>query len=441
MPDSQPTRDGHSILAMSAFDARTAGTLDSATQELVARRLRIFGAGSPLFYRTPIHMQRAEGVWMYDATGTRYLDAYNNVPSVGHCHPHVVEAIARQAATLNTHTRYIDETILNYAEQLLATFPPAFGKIAFTCTGSESSDLALRIARRATGGTGFIVTDTAYHGNTTAVSEISPSYGSDIPIGLHVRTVPPPDPRRNADPAEKFAADVQAAIADLRRHGVRFAGLMLDTIFSSDGIFADPPGLLAPAAAVVHAAGGLFIADEVQPGFARTGDFMWGFERHGITPDLVVLGKPMGNGYPMGAVIARPEIFDSFSRSAGYFNTFAGNPVAAAAGLAVLQVLQRENLMENARTTGAHLRHGLTKLAERHNVIADIRGNGLYIGIELNGDATTARTVVETLRDRQILIGTAGPQGIVLKIRPPLCFQPMHAEMLLNTLANVLESQ
>jgi 4-aminobutyrate aminotransferase-like enzyme len=441
MPDSRTPPDGHSILAMSAFDARTAGTLDSATRDLVARRLRVFGPGSPLFYRTPIHMQRAEGVWMYDAAGTRYLDAYNNVPSVGHCHPHVVEAIARQAATLNTHTRYIDETILNYAEQLLATFPPALGKIAFTCTGSESSDLALRIARRATGGTGMIVTDTAYHGNTSAVSEISPSYGSEIPIAPHVRTVPPPDPRTSADPAKKFAENVQAAIADFGRHGIHFAALMLDTIFSSDGIFADPPGLLAPAIAAVHAAGGLFIADEVQPGFARTGDYMWGFERHGITPDLVVLGKPMASGYPMGAIVARAEVFDSFSRSAGYFNTFAGTPVAAAAALAVLQVLQRENLMENARTTGAYLRTGLTALAGRHTRIAQIRGAGLYIGIELNGDAAAARKVVEGMRDRQILIGTAGRKGNVLKIRPPLRFKPAHADLLLSALGDVLEAQ
>jgi 4-aminobutyrate aminotransferase-like enzyme len=420
---------------MSAFDARAAGALDP----LVARRLRVLGAGSPLFYRTPIHMQRAEGVWMYDAAGTRYLDCYNNVPSVGHCHPHVVEAIARQAATLNTHTRYIDEGVLNYAEQLLATFPEALRNIAFTCTGSESSDLALRIARRATGGSGFVVTETAYHGNTSAVSEISPAYGADVPLGLHVRTVPPPDPRaQQGDVGAWFAANVEAAIADLHRHGVRFAGLMVDTVFSSDGVFAEPAGLLAPAAAAVRAARGVVIADEVQPGFARTGEAMWGFMRHGITPDLVVLGKPMGNGFPMGAVVARPEIFESFSRGSGYFNTFAGNPVAAAAGLAVLQVLQREALMENARTTGLYLRRGLAALAKRHAGIAEVRGAGLYIGVELHGGAAAARAVVEGMRARQVLIGTAGALGNVLKLRPPLCFKPPHADIVLAALGTVL---
>jgi 4-aminobutyrate aminotransferase-like enzyme len=432
--------EGHSILAMSAFDASNAGDLGQEMQDLVARRLRVFGAGSPLFYRTPIHMQRAEGVWMYDQAGTRYLDCYNNVPSVGHCHPHVVAAIARQAATLNTHTRYIDEGVLNYAEQLLATFPPDFGKIAFTCTGSESSDLALRIARLATGGTGFVVTETAYHGNTSAVSEISPSYGADVPIGLHVRTVKPPDVRApGGDPGENFAASVEAAIADLRRHGVRFAGLMLDSVFSSDGVFAEPAGMLAPASAVVRQAGGVFIADEVQPGFGRTGEAMWGFMRHGITPDLVVLGKPMGNGFPIGAVVARPEIFEIFSRGAGYFNTFGGNPVAAAAGLAVLEVLRRESLIENARKVGAHFREGLRTLAARHSAIAEVRGVGLYIGVELHGGAAQARAVVEDMRARHVLIGTAGSRGNVLKLRPPLCFTRAHADMVLQALDDVVQ--
>jgi 4-aminobutyrate aminotransferase-like enzyme len=431
----------HSILAMSAFDAADAGVLEPVTRGLVARRLRVFGAGSPLFYHAPIHMQRAEGVWMYDAAGKNYLDCYNNVPSVGHCHPHVVAAIARQAATLNTHTRYIDEGVLNYAEQLLATFPAAFGKIAFTCTGSESSDLALRIARLATGGSGFVVTETAYHGNTQAVSEISPSYGVDVPLGLHVRTVKPPDPRAaGGDAGARFAADIEAAIADLRRHGVRFAGLMVDTVFSSDGVFAEPAGFLSTAADVVREAGGMFIADEVQPGFGRTGAAMWGFMRHGITPDLVVLGKPMGNGFPMGAVVARPEIFETFSRSQGYFNTFAGNPVAAAAGLAVLDVLRRDGLMENARQTGAYLRDGLDALAARREAIAEVRGVGLYVGVELRGGATFARAVVEGMRARQILIGTAGAQGNVLKLRPPLCFGPAHADLVLQALGGILET-
>jgi 4-aminobutyrate aminotransferase-like enzyme len=430
--------DTHSILAMSAFDARDTQALDPASQDLVARRLRVFGPGSPLFYRTPIHMVRAENVWMYDAGGARYLDCYNNVPSVGHCHPHVVAAIARQAAILNTHTRYLGEGVLAYAEKLLATFPPSCANIAFTCTGSESSDLALRMARITTGGSGFIVTENAYHGNTTAVSKVSPAYGAHVPVGLAVRTVPPPDPRRAAgDAGARFAENVASAIADLRRHGVRFAAMMVDTVFSSDGVFADPAGSLAAASDVVREAGGLFIADEVQPGFGRTGESMWGFMRHGITPDLAVLGKPMGNGFPMGAVVARPEIFAPFSNGSGYFNTFAGNPVAAACGNAVLEVLERECLMENARNTGAYLRDGLMALAARTARIAEVRGVGLYIGVELQGDSAAARAVVEGLRARHVLIGTAGRLGNVLKLRPPLCFAREHADIVLQALEDV----
>ena len=442
--------DSQAILAMSAFDARDVALLDAEEQALVARRQRLLGPGSPLFYRHPIHLARADGVWMYDVDGTRYLDAYNNVPSVGHCHPHVVQAIARQAATLNTHTRYLCDTVLEYAERLLASFPPALSTIAFTCTGSESSDLAMRIARHATRGSGFVVTENAYHGNTTAVSEISPSSGPHVRIGAHVRTVPAPDSYRRpaADLGARFAGEVRAAIADLQRSGIKFAALIADSAFSSDGVFTDPPGFLAAAADAARAAGGLVIADEVQPGFARTGDAMWGFARHGIVPDLVVMGKPMGNGFPVAGVVAKPEVFEDFSRSAGYFNTFGGNPVAAAAGMAVLDVLEREQLMANAREVGAYLRAGLRQVAPRFPEIGDVRGAGLFVGVELSeaGDpdrpwGARARQVVEGLRDRHVLIGTAGKNGNVLKVRPPLCFSRENADLLLSALEDVLQRQ
>lgn len=443
MPDSQM------ILAMSAFSAGDAASLDERTRAFVARRLRLLGPGSPLFYRHPIHLERAEGVWLYGADGTRYLDVYNNVPSVGHCHPHVVQAIARQAALLNTHTRYLHETVLDYAERLLATVPPTLSNIAFTCTGSESTDLALRIARCATGAPGIVVTETAYHGNTTAASEVSPSSGPHVPIGVHVRTVPAPDPFRRpaADLGERFAAEVRTAIADLRRHGIAFAALLVDTVFSSDGVFADPPGFLAAAAEAAREAGGLFIADEVQPGFARTGDTFWGFMRHGIVPDLIVMGKPMGNGFPVAGVIARPEAFEAFSRTAGYFNTFGGNPVAASAGLAVLDVIEREGLMANAREVGAYLSAGLRELSQRVPYVADVRSAGLYMGVEISeeGDparpwGTRARELVEGLRDRHVLIGTAGKDGNVLKMRPPLCFSRENADHLLSALESTASS-
>ena len=246
-------------------------------------------------------MVRAEGVWMFDADGRRYLDAYNNVASVGHCHPRVVEAIASQTATLNTNTRYLYDNIHDYAERLLATFPVSLSNVVFTCTGSESNDYALRLTKSFTGGTGFVVTETAYHGNTEAVTEVSPSSFKTRIVPPHVRTVPAPEPTgiRRTMSARSFAEDVAKAIADLERNGVKFAGLLVDSIFSSDGIYADPPGFLREAVDVVHEAGGLFISDEVQPGFGRTGTGMWGFQRHGVEPGIVTMGKPMGNGFPV----------------------------------------------------------------------------------------------------------------------------------------------
>jgi 4-aminobutyrate aminotransferase-like enzyme len=435
------------ILEMSAFDRDDAGALDAESLALIERRDRVLGPGSPLFYKQPIHVTRAAGVWMFDAKGNRYLDAYNNVPSVGHCHPHVVEAVCRQVAALNTHTRYLHEGIIAYAERLLATFPPAIGNVAFTCTGSESVELALRIARGFTGGTAIVVSENAYHGNSTAASAISPSSGPGVPIGVDVRTVAPPDGYRFgvADPGPGFVARVGEAIHAIRRHGMRFAGMICDTVFSSDGIFTEPPGYLAEVAAVVREAGGLFIADEVQPGFCRTGGSWWGFQRHGVVPDLVVMGKPMGNGWPIAAVAVRPEIFEGFGRTAGYFNTFGGNPVAAAAGMAVLDVIEQEHLAENATRVGEHLRAGLRALARHWPAIADVRGVGLYTGVEFSLDhdparplPDLARAVVEGLRARRILIGTAGRWGNVLKIRPPLCFSIENADLLLQGLDGAL---
>jgi 4-aminobutyrate aminotransferase-like enzyme len=262
---------------------------------------------------------------------------YNNVASVGHCHPHVVSALARQAGILSTNTRYLNDGILDYAEKLLATFPSALSHLMFTCTGSEANDLAIRIVRAFTGGTGFVVTETAYHGITHAVSQISPSLGGNVPLGIDVRTVPAPDSYRSedGDVAGKFRADVEAAIQDMRRHGIKPAALIADTVFSSDGVMSEQPGFLKGAVEAIRAAGGVFIADEVQPGFGRTGDCMWGFERHDIVPDLVTLGKPMGNGYPVAGVVMKPEVVAEFGAKARYFNTFGGNTVAVATAMAV----------------------------------------------------------------------------------------------------------
>jgi 4-aminobutyrate aminotransferase-like enzyme len=430
------------ILELNAFDmTRRESGLAPETAALVERRRATFGPTSMLFYNRPLHVVRAEGVWLTEADGTRVLDAYNNVPSIGHCHPAVVAAVAGQMAVLNTHTRYLHEGIYAYAERLLATFPVALSNVVFTCTGSESADLALRIAQTVTGRTGLIATENAYHGNTTAVTQVSPSSASALPLGDHVALVPAPDTYRGGADGlgARFAAHVQDAIETLASRGHTPAALIVDSIFSSDGIYPGTPGFLADAVNAIHAAGGLFIADEVQPGFARTGEAMWGFMRHGLVPDIAIMGKPMGNGFPMGAVVVKPDLLAEFGSSSGYFNTFGGNPVAAAAGMAVLDVIEKESLQENARQTGTYLRDGLAALGAAHPAVGDVRGSGLYIGVELvrDGegrapDTAAAERLVNAMRERNVLIGTAGKFGNILKIRPPLVFAREHADIFLD---------
>lgn len=428
---------------INAYDARASNSIPAREKEMIARRERLLGPAYRLFYANPVHLVRGEGVWLYDPDGKAYLDVYNNVASVGHCHPHVVAALARQAATLNTHTRYLNDGILEYADRLLGYFPPELSQVMFTCTGSEANDLAYRVARSFTGGTGFIVTELAYHGVTVAISEMSPSLGKSITLGANVRTVPAPDLYRSPgrDVGEALAAHVRAAIADMRAHGITPAALLVDTIFSSDGVFAEPAGFLAPAVAAIREAGGLFIADEVQPGFGRTGTGMWGFQRHGLVPDLVTMGKPMGNGHPIAAMVARPEVLRRFGEQTRYFNTFGGNPVSCAVGQAVLEVIEGEGLMQNAGRTGAFLQDGLRQLARRHALIGDVRGAGLFVGVELVSDRdrktpATAETtrLVNALRERHVLISASGPAANVLKIRPPLVFRQEHAERFLEAM-------
>jgi 4-aminobutyrate aminotransferase-like enzyme len=422
------------ILDLNAFDMARAQALPPALAHTLARRAAAFGAASMLFYETPLEIVRGQGCILTDSAGIEYLDAYNNVPSVGHAHPHVAQAIAAQLAELNTHTRYLHPRTLALAERLLAIFPAPLGNVTFTCTGSEANDLALRLACAFTGATGVIVTGAAYHGNTEAVTAISPASWKSASLPPYVRTVPAPDARQ-APPGELatwFAARIADAIADLAGHGIATSAFIADSIFSSDGVFADPAGFLAPAIATVRAAGALYIADEVQPGFGRTGAALWGFQRHGVTPDIVTLGKPMGNGYPVAAVITRPEILAALCKTVGYFNTFGGSPVAAAAAGAVLDVIAQENLIENAAGTGAYLHAALTDMASRHPAIAEIRGAGLYVGVELQN--IDASRVINAMRDRRVLIGAAGRQGNVLKIRPPLCFARAHVGQLLEAL-------
>lgn len=434
---------------VNAFDPATASHLPAREQALVQRRQQVLGQAYRLFYQQPLHVVRGEGVWLYDADGQRYLDVYNNVASVGHSHPQVVAAIAQQAAVLNTHTRYLNDGIVDYAERLLSTLAMPGYQAMFTCTGSEANDLALRLAGSVTGGQGVIVTGHAYHGVTSSIAACSPAFGDGVPLGPHVRTVPAPDGYRGhpQQVAEQFTRDVQGAIADLQRHGIRPAALLVDTLFTSDGVFADPAGFLAGAVAAIHAAGGLFIADEVQAGFARSGSHFWGFQRHGVVPDIITMGKPMGNGHPLAGLMARADIIDHFGRQVRYFNTFGGNPVSCAAGMAVLDVIEREGLQQNAHATGAYLKAGFERLADKHALIGDVRGAGFFIGVEMVSDrdskalasAQTTR-IVNALRERRILISATGPAGNILKVRPQLPFGREHADMLLHALDEVLAS-
>jgi 4-aminobutyrate aminotransferase-like enzyme len=422
------------ILALNAFDmnaaAQSLGTLAAPLQQ----RAKLFGAASVLLYKKPLELVRAQGCWLYDAEGTSYLDAYNNVPSVGHCHPHVIEAASRQLGQINIHNRYLHPGTLAYAERLLATLPPALSNITFTCTGSESNDLALRLASRFTGGAGVIVTEAAYHGNTELVSQVSPSSHRHWSAAAHVRVVPAP----LANP-EQFARSVTQAIEDLASRQIRLSALLLDSIFSSDGVCPDPAGFLQPAVAATHRAGGVFIADEVQPGFGRTGSGWWGFQRHRVTPDIVTMGKPMGNGYPLGAVVTRPEILKSYCEQVGYFNTFGGSAVAAAVGEAVLDVIEREQLIGNALRVGNYLKEELQKLRASHSTPLEVRGAGLYVGVQVSASGV-AETIINSMRERCVLIGAAGLNGEVLKIRPPLCFTTEHADRLLTALDESLSA-
>ncbi|WP_023638199.1 aspartate aminotransferase family protein [Musicola paradisiaca] len=418
-------------------------SITSSTTAMLERRHRLLGAGYRLFYQQPVHAVRGEGVWLYDADGERYLDGYNNVVSVGHCHPEVVAAIARQASTLNTHTRYITDAILDFAEDFLQEFPDELGNITMTCTGSESNDLALRISRQTTGNRGIIVTRWAYHGVTSLLAGLSPSLGSGTPCGEHVWLIDPPDGYRHA-PGQMLAS-VNRALEDMATQGIRPAALLFDTLFSSDGIFGADAKEIQQVVAQVRAAGGLYIADEVQAGFGRTGSHRWGFARYGVTPDLVSMGKPMGNGHPVAAVVGRPALFDAFGNAQRYFNTFGGNPVSCQAAQTVLNIIRRDRLQENAAQVGSYIEAGLRRLAKRHERIGDIRAYGFFIGVELvtsrqsRQPATDdAVRLVNGMRQAGVLISATGPHGNILKIRPPLVFTQQHADILLDSLDTVM---
>jgi len=420
--------------------------IDGDTEALLERRQRLLGPMST-FYDEPLHLVRGEGVRVWDANGREYLDCYNNVPHVGHCHPEVVEAISRQAATLNTHTRYLHETILTYVERLTATFDKSLSSAIMTCTGSEANDIALRIAQSVTGKSGVIATDHTYHGNTMAVAQLS---CTNPPPGGHwpnIRHVPAPDSYRGTRTpsgeldATSFTASVEQAIESLTTAGHGLSALIICPYFANEGFPDIPKGWLDDAVAAVRKAGGIVIADEVQPGFGRTGTHFWGHQYAGFVPEIVTLGKPMANGHPVGAVVTQPSYLEAFRRDYRYFNTFGGNPVSAAAALATLTVIEEEGLMENARVVGDYARNRLSQLAQKHTSIDDVRGRGLMFGAELVSSRDTktpatdlAKQVANGMRQRGVILNFLGIHYNTLKIRPPLPFSIANADHMLDVL-------
>jgi 4-aminobutyrate aminotransferase-like enzyme/Ser/Thr protein kinase RdoA (MazF antagonist) len=419
--------------------------VEAPTAGLARRRDAVFGpAAEPLSYREPLHVASAEGVWITDVTGRRYLDCYNNVPCVGHAHPRVTAAISRQAHRINTHTRYLSEPAVELAERLVASCPPGLDTVLLVNSGSEANDLAWRLARAATGRDGALCTDFAYHGLTEAVAAVSPETWLDGRGPDHVETWTPPDPYRGtALGGESF----ETALARLGARGHEPAAVYLDALLTSDGVVDLAPAYVRALHRRAKAAGALWIADEVQSGHGRTGETLWAFSRFGIEPDFVTLGKPMGNGHPVAAVITRSDIVQATVGQSLIFSTFGGNPVSAAAALAVLDVIHDERVLDRVRHTGETLHAALRELAGRHPAIGDVRGVGLAAGVEIvhpggtQPDRATAVTVRDDLRGRGVLVGTTGRAGNVLKIRPPLAFTDMEVPMFIDALDATLAEQ
>jgi 4-aminobutyrate aminotransferase-like enzyme/Ser/Thr protein kinase RdoA (MazF antagonist) len=420
------------------------------TSSLLERRRQVL-RHAPLMYERPVHLVRGEGVWVFDAEGRRYLDAYNNVSSVGHCHPRVTDAIANQARTLNTNTRYLHEAVVALAERLVTTMPEGLDTVLFVNSGSEANDVAWRLARAATARRGAIVSEWAYHGITEAMAALTPAKWSKTERPEHVELVPAPDGyrgryRREEETwAERYATHVGEAAARLNERGFGLAAMFVDPAFTSDGILV-PPDEYFQRASLLRPAGALLIADEVQAGHGRHGSHLWSFQASGIAPDIVTMGKPMGNGHPVAAVVTRSEIAEALTRRTGLFSTFGGNPVSCAAALVVLQVIEEEGLMGRAMEVGAYLRNRLEALRETCELIGDVRGKGLLIGVDLVRDRRSrepagreAIAVKNAMCERGVLIGSTGRNGNVLKIRPPLVFSADDADLLVRTLGEVLE--
>jgi len=411
-------------------------------EDLVARRKATLGPTYRNFYDNPLHLVRGSGTTLWDNDGRQYVDCYNNVVSVGHCHPRVVEALCQQAATLNTHTRYLHSGIVELGEMLVERLPGAIDTCIFTCTGSEANDLATQIARTVTGNLGMVVTEASYHGVSHLTRQLSTdSYPPEQrPDWLAV--IEPPNLYRgpfrddDAEAVEKYLQHAREQLDLLEQRGYKPAAVMIDMVWDSNGPLAPPADYVNGLCAEVRRRGGIVIADEVQAGYCRSGEQWWTSGIYGIEPEILTCGKPMGAGHPLALMSTTRAIIDAYAEHYSYFNTFGGNPVSAAVGRAVIEVIESEGLLQNARDTGAYLEAGLRELATRHDNIGNVQGRGLFWGLDMVRDPQTRepfsrdemRHLGSLVVQQGVITGTSGRYGQVLKLRPPLVFSRADAD-------------
>lgn len=426
-----------------------AAALNTEKPSLLERRRNTLGTHTPLFYDTPLELVGGKGVWLRSASGKRYLDAYNNVPHVGHAHPAVANAVSQQMRKLALNTRYLNDRVVEYAEALLATFQPTLDRVSFGNSGSEANELAIRMARFRSGHTGLIMSDYSYHGTTLTLAQATTGLATSEPMGDNVRTIRIPDATgMSAAESEQLRkqalSEVDAVIQSLQEVGFGVAAVLFDPLFSTEGLVKVPSGYIEGLVKRVKGAGGLYIADEVQSGFGRIGRLMWGHELFDAVPDIVTMGKPMGNGHPLGATVMGEDLLESFGAENMFFNTFAGNPVSSAAGHAVLRVMEDEQLLPRAASNGALLKRELSNELAGNSRIDEVRGDGLFAGMRFTdpetgeADPATAKRVVEAMYQNGVLISRVGRNEEVLKIRPPLAFEHRDAEILVAKLSNVI---
>ena len=402
-----------------------------------------FMGNSPLFYKEPINLESGEGVWLYDKSGKKYLDVYNNVPVAGHCHPRIISSLTDQASKLNVHSRYVSDVVVNYSEKLISLHSDNLSKLQMACSGTEAVEIAIKMARIYTGGQGIICSNATYHGNSHETFRMTIG-----PFEPEFRRVTYPESYRpikegllEEDLCTLYIKEVEKQIEGFNQDGIKFAGLIFCSIFANEGLPDFPKDYLSKVSKLVRDSGGVVILDEVQAGFGRTGTW-WGYELSNVSPDIAVMGKPMGSGLPVSGVVTTEEISDSFHEKAFYFNTTAATPLQAAVGGTVIDIIQDEGLIENAEKIGGYLKAELLKIKDDFDYLGDIRGPGLFIGLDIvdnkedkNPDREKAIEIVEILKGKGVLISNAGQYRNVLKLRPPLVFDSSHADFLLDELS------